>query len=48
MENIWTMAQVGQLEFAATTTLLAIKAKKQSLCPTEQSDDEMVAASPAI
>jgi hypothetical protein len=48
MENIWTMAQVGQLDCAAALTLLAVKAKKQSLPPTEQSDDEMNAASPAI
>ena len=40
MESIWTLAQVGQVEFAATSTLLAVKAKKQSLLLTEQSDDE--------
>ena len=42
------MAQVGQLDFAAESTLLAIKAKKQSLSHTEQSDDDMNAAYPAI
>ena len=41
MENVWTMAQVGQLDFAAASNLLAIKAKKQSLSLIEQSDDEM-------
>jgi len=40
MESIWTLAQVGQLEFAATSALLDIKAKQQSIPPSEQSDDE--------
>lgn len=40
MESIWTMAQVGRLEFAATSVLLAIKAKQQSIPPAEQSNDE--------
>lgn len=40
MESIWTLAQVGQLEFAATSTLLAVKSKGQSISPNEQSDDE--------
>jgi hypothetical protein len=39
MESIWTMAQVGELEFAATSTLLAIKANGQSFLSTEQPDD---------
>lgn len=40
MESIWTMAQVGRLKFAATSVLLAIKAKQQSIPPAEQSNDE--------
>lgn len=40
MESIWTLAQVGQVEFAATSALLDIKAKQRSIPPSEQFDDE--------
>lgn len=39
MEDIWTLAKVEELEFAAASTLLAIKAKQQSIPSTEQFDD---------
>lgn len=40
MESIWTLAQVGQLESAATSTLLAIKAKQRSIYPTDLPRDD--------
>jgi hypothetical protein len=36
MGSIWYLANIKELEFAATATLLAIKAKQQSLCGNEQ------------
>jgi hypothetical protein len=40
MASIWTLAKIGELEFAAISRLLALKAKGMSLSPTEQADDE--------
>jgi hypothetical protein len=40
MESIWTLANVDELEFAATSKLLDVKAKKRSIVPAEQIDDE--------
>ena len=40
MGGIWLLANIEELEFAATATLLAIRAKQQSLFVTEQPDIE--------
>ena len=40
MGSIWRLANIEELEFAAIATLLAIKAKQQSLTATEQPDIE--------
>jgi len=40
MESIWALANVAELEFFATSKLLAMKTKKQSIAPTEQLHDE--------
>lgn len=36
MGSIWYLANIEELEFAATATLLAIRAKQKSLCATER------------
>ena len=41
MGSIWLLANIEELEFAATATLLAIRAKQQSLFATEQPDIEV-------
>ncbi|KAF2117310.1 hypothetical protein BDV96DRAFT_644734 [Lophiotrema nucula] len=40
MASIWLLANIKDLEFAAAATLLAIRAKQQSLFAAEQSDIE--------
>ncbi|KAJ4297504.1 hypothetical protein N0V90_005396 [Kalmusia sp. IMI 367209] len=40
MGSIWQLANIEELEFAATATLLAIRAKQKSLSVTEQPDIE--------
>ncbi|KAL7969223.1 hypothetical protein HDV63DRAFT_66176 [Trichoderma sp. SZMC 28014] len=40
MGSIWALANVEELEFAAASTLLAIRAKQQSLFVAEQPDNE--------
>lgn len=39
MESIWTLAKIDELEFAAASALLAIKAREQSLTVAEQTED---------
>jgi hypothetical protein len=38
MANIWLLTNIEELEFAATATLLALRAKQQSLLATDQAD----------
>ncbi len=41
MGSIWLLANIKELEFAATATLLAVRAKQQSLFASEQPDIEV-------
>jgi hypothetical protein len=38
MGSIWTLAEITELDFAATSALLAIKAKQQSISDPQQAD----------
>jgi hypothetical protein len=40
MGSIWTLANIKELDFAATSTLLAIKAKQRSISDLQHADDQ--------
>jgi hypothetical protein len=40
MKSIWTLAGITELDFAATSALLAIKAKQRSISDPQQADDQ--------
>jgi hypothetical protein len=40
MESIWTLAGITEPDFAATSALLAIKAKQRSISDPQQADDQ--------